>query len=243
MTDGDDDLSAWNSVTSIPSELPSQGRDWLDLLNDANSYLSLHLFFTYLFTFLALHFIYKNFARFVRARQLFSLELVHSISARTIMITDLPHHLRGERALAIYFENMGLTVESVSVCREVGTLKKLLDKRTDALLKLEKAWTSYLGNPSTVEAFDPSANVLPPLVELDGEPSNVENQIVRLVVPHRDRPTISPGWFGPRVDALEYLEMRFKELDYLVQQKRKTGKFKATHTAFVTFEKMSSAVS
>ena len=36
------------------------GHDWLDLINDANSYLSLHLMFTYIFTLLALYFIYKN---------------------------------------------------------------------------------------------------------------------------------------------------------------------------------------
>ncbi len=113
-TEGDDD--DW---LNAPSGKPSEGRDWLDLLNDANSYLSLHLLFTYVFTILALRFIYKNYARFIRARQLYSLELVHSIAARTVLVTDLPNHLRGERALAVYFENMGLTVESVSICREV----------------------------------------------------------------------------------------------------------------------------
>lgn len=221
---------------------PSEGRDWLDLLNDANSYLSLHLIFTYLFTILALRFIYKNYARFIRARQLFSLELVHSIAARTVMVTDLPNHLRGERTLAVYFENMGLAVESVSVCRDVGTLKELLDRRTNALLKLENAWVEYLGNPSSVEAFDPSDSAVPPLVELDVEHPSTDGQTARVVVPHRRRPTIRPGWFKPKTDALEYLEAQFKEADHSVQQKRKSGKFKATHVAFVTFEKMSSAV-
>ncbi|KAH8109916.1 DUF221-domain-containing protein [Phellopilus nigrolimitatus] len=206
---------------------PSKNRDWMDLLNDANSYLSLHLFFTYLFTFLALHFVYKNYSRFVRARQLFSLELVHSIAARTAMVTDLPNHLRSERALAIYFENMSLTVESVSLCREVSTLKKLLDRRTDALLKLENAWTEYLGNPSNVETSDPSASAVPPLVEIDGHQSDTEAQTAPLVVPNRKRPTLRLA--------------RFKEADLAVQHKRKTGKFKASHVAFVTFEKMSSA--
>jgi hypothetical protein len=42
---------------------------------------------------------------------------------------------------------------------------------------------------------------------------------------------------------LEYLEGQFKEADERVKKKRKTGKFKSSGTAFVTFEKMSSAVS
>lgn len=244
MGTGDDDEDGWPGDSVIP-KLPkddSTGRDWLDLLNDANSYLSLHLVFTYLFTFLALRFIYGNYSRFIRARQLFSLELVHSIAARTVMITDIPKHLRGERALAVYFENMGLTVESVNLCREVKSLKKLLDIRTDALLELEKAWTEYLGNPSNVETVDPSESVAP-LIDIEGDQQINESGTLRYVVPHRQRPTIKPGWFKPKTDALEYLEAKFKEADLAVQNERKDKRFKATHVAFVTFEKMSMAVS
>jgi calcium permeable stress-gated cation channel len=214
------------------------GRDWLDLISDANSYLSVHFMFTYLFTFLALYFIYENYKRFIRSRQLFSLELVHSIPARTVLVTNLPSHLRSERTLAEYFENMDMAVESVSVCRELGALKTLLDQRTKALLDLESAWVKYVGNPSTVEEYDPEGNGISLLVDTDIEGQPTQN---RLVVPHRKRPTIRPGWFKPRVDALEYLEARFKEADELVK-KRRRSKFRSTNTAFVTFEKMSSAV-
>ncbi|TFK47344.1 DUF221-domain-containing protein [Heliocybe sulcata] len=217
---------------------PGQSKDWLDLISDANSYLTIHLLFTYLFTGLALYFIQKNYRRFIRARQLFSLELVHSIPARTVMITDIPKHLQSERAVAEYFENMNLSVESATICREVGNLKALLDKRTNALLNLEAAWVKYVGNPSTVEAYDPS-NSAPAYT--DGEPSSLEAQQSRLVVPHRKRPSMRPGWFKSKVDALEYLEARFKEADDAVKSKRKAGKFKPAQTAFVTFEKMSSA--
>ena len=245
MSNGEDNDPDWLRVLAELPKAPSQGkgRDWLDLLNDANSYLSLHLAFTYLFTFLALRFIYKNYSRFIRARQLFSLELVHSIPARTVMVSDLPPHLRGERALAVYFENMGLTVESVSVCREVHALKALIDERTKALLELEKAWTDYLGNPSNVDVVAPSDNPLPFLVDVEEGRSTSTTYASPLVVPHRKRPTIRPGWFSPKKDALEHLELCFKEADQAVRQKRKIGKFKPSHTAFVTFEKMSSAVS
>ena len=117
------------------------------------------------------------------SRQLFSLELVHSIPARTVLVTHLPGSLRAERPLAEYFENMGLAVESVTVCREVGSLKRLLDKRTTALLELEAAWTNYVGNPSTVEEYDPE-NMGGTLVDVDIEGGGPQ----RLVVPHRRRP-------------------------------------------------------
>ncbi|TFK37064.1 hypothetical protein BDQ12DRAFT_713700 [Crucibulum laeve] len=217
--------------------IPFPGHDWYDLISDANSYLSIHLVFTYLFTLLALYFIYKNYRRFIRSRQLFSLELVHSIPARTVLVTNLPNHLQGERTLAEYFENMNMAVESVTVCREVGSLKHLLDRRTKALLALESAWVSYVGNPSTVEEYDPEDGGLP-LVDTDIEGQSSQ---ARFVVPHRQRPTMRPGWFKPKVDALEYLETQFKEADDLVKERRRKGKFRATQAAFVTFEKMASA--
>jgi len=240
-----DDSEDWPTIRRTSFTDPPSNHtippDWLDLISDANSYLSVHLIFTYLFTVLALYFIYKNYRRFIRSRQLFSLELVHSIPARTVLVTNLPNHLQGERPLAEYFENMEMAVESVTVCREVGTLKTLLDERTTALLALERAWVSYVGNPSTVEEYDPEGNAVPLLVDADIEGGQPTHN--RLVVPHRQRPTIRPGWFKSKVDALEYLEAQFKEADEKVKKKRRLGKFKPTGAAFVTFEKMSSAVS
>ncbi|KAG6908443.1 hypothetical protein DXG01_004526 [Tephrocybe rancida] len=223
----------------VPGNKTSPLNDWLDLINDANSYLSAHLMFTYLFTILALYFIHRNYRRFIRSRQLFSLELVHSIPARTVLVTDLPNHLQGERPLAEYFEHMGLAVESVTVCREVSSLKTLLDKRTEALLALERAWVSYVGNPSSVEEYDPEGMDFAPLIDLDLEEAQPRRG--RFVVPHRKRPTMRTGWFSPTVDALEYLEKQFREADEIVKKRRTNGRFKATQSAFVTFEKMSSA--
>ncbi|KAH7869805.1 uncharacterized protein C8R40DRAFT_1163358 [Lentinula edodes] len=241
--DGNEPDDDWNALFVSYSLEPSQNStlptddSWLGLISDANTYLSVHLVFTYLFTGLSLYFTYKNYRRFIRSRQLFSLELVHSIPARTVMVTNLPQHLRGERSLAEYFESMNMSVESVSVVREVGSLERLLNKRTRALLALEKAWAAYVGNPSTVEEYDPENTAVVNLIEPDTE----SGPTTRLVVPHRQRPTIRPGWFKPKVDALEYLENRFGEIDEIVKRRRRTGKFKATKTAFVTFEKMSSA--
>ncbi|KAF6743962.1 hypothetical protein DFP72DRAFT_931006, partial [Ephemerocybe angulata] len=213
--------------------------DWLDLISDANSYLTVHLAFTYLFTILALYFTYKNYRRFIRSRQLFSLELVHSIPARTVLVSNIPRHLQGERTLAEYFENMEMAVESVTICRDVGSLKLLLDKRTAALLALERAWTDYVGNPSVLEEYDPDGSGVPFLVDTDVEGGGATQS--RFVVPHRPRPTIRPGWFRRKVDALEYLEAEFKKADEMVKERRRKGKFRAAGSAFVTFEKMSSA--
>ncbi|CEL63481.1 putative membrane protein YLR241W OS=Saccharomyces cerevisiae (strain ATCC 204508 / S288c) GN=YLR241W PE=1 SV=1 [Rhizoctonia solani AG-1 IB] len=229
-------------ITSFIPKKP-QDRSWLDLVSDASSHLTVHLLLTYLFTGLTLRFCARNYSRFVRARQLYSLELVHSIPARTVMCTRLPLHLRGERTLANYFESMNLRVESVSICRAVNSLDAILAKRTDALLKLENAWTDYVGNPSVVESYDPSLNVRGDAVSsrVANEDGGESGGLPRLVVPHQPRPTLRPSMFGRRVDALEWLEARFREADEVVRRKRRLGKFDATDVAFVTFEEMASA--
>jgi hypothetical protein len=135
---------------------------------------------------------------------------------------------------------MELAVESVTLCREVGSINNLLDKRTKALLELEQAWTGYVGNPSTVEEYDPE-NTGGALIDID--PEGGQSTQTKLVVPHRPRPTVRPKWLGSKLDALEYLERQFKEADDRVKKKRRAGKFRSTGSAFVTFEKMSSAVS
>lgn len=155
------------------------------------------------------------------------------------MVTGLPPHLRSERALAEHFENMKLNVESVSICREISSLERLIEARTRALLKLEEAWVRYVGNPSTVETYDPSDH---PMIG-DGDPGSTEAQVPnRFVVPHHKRPTLRPGWFSGCVDAIEFLEKRFSEADEAVKRHRRTGKFKPMDVGFVTFEKMSGAV-
>ncbi|KAK4055372.1 hypothetical protein OIO90_003210 [Microbotryomycetes sp. JL221] len=137
-------------------------------------YLTSHLVFTYVFTILAFLFLQRNWRRYIPLRQLFSLELTHSIPARTIMCTNLPPHLRSERALAEYFESIrlgelestSLGVDSVTVTRAVGGMKQLLDERTKSLKQLEKAWTSWLGNPAPVNGKKAVENYDPEL-ELD----------------------------------------------------------------------------
>ncbi|KAI5996071.1 hypothetical protein EDC04DRAFT_2801083 [Pisolithus marmoratus] len=163
------------------------GRDLARSYQRRKFYLTVHFLFTYLFTILALYFLYKITA----------LHTVLSIRylGRTVMLTSLPVHLCSERALAEYFENYGVKCGKRFCLQRSSNIKGLLDQRTKALLelreRLDKLWST--------------------------------RQIGR---PHRKRPTIRPGWFTPRVDALEYLEAKFKEADA-----------KPLTVAFVTFEK------
>lgn len=112
------------------------------------------LIFTYIFSLLALYQLYRTYRSFIHTRQLFSLDHALSTPGRSVVITSLPLHLRNEKILAQYWEDLGLRVESVSVGRNVGALKRLLGERTEKLLALETAWLKYVGNPVSKKAME-----------------------------------------------------------------------------------------
>lgn len=115
----------------------------------------LQLIATWTITLILLGFLHRYFHRFVAARQSFALQLIHSVPSRTVLVTDIPPHFRGDRALAEYFEGCGWEVESVSICRHLSALKEALRRRTDALLELERAWARWVGNPAEAPGYDP----------------------------------------------------------------------------------------
>ncbi|TKY85352.1 hypothetical protein EX895_005514 [Sporisorium graminicola] len=126
----------------------------------AQLYHATHLLSAYLVTLLAMRAIWVNYQRFVRSRQLYILEILESIPARTVEIRDLPVHLRDEKALAEYFENMDMPVESTAVVRKTEGLSRLLNQRSKALQQLEKTWVQWLGNPTDAEGYDPEKIML-----------------------------------------------------------------------------------
>ncbi|OWZ67604.1 hypothetical protein AYX14_04653 [Cryptococcus neoformans] len=275
---GSNDTLTWNGTSSFsPQQLfnttsPHTRSNLYDLLLDPTTSSTIHLIFTYLFTFLSLSFFHKNFHSFVQSRQAFGLQLIHSISARTVLVSKLPTHLRGDRALAEYFEACNFSVESVNICRDVEPLKRGLEKRTWALTKMEEAWAEWMGNPAKKgSGYDPhiySGKSTPQgqhggaregmLVDVDNSETNDTASLLSTSPqtygssedteanshPHahihiqttRPRPTFRPRWFGTKVDAIEHWEKKFKAADEEVKEMRKTGRFGATHAAFVTFE-------
>lgn len=67
-----------------------------------------------------------------------------------MLVRQIPQHLRGDRQLADYFEECGWAVESVAICREVEPVRRELERRTNALVRLEEAWVEWVGNPAGV---------------------------------------------------------------------------------------------
>lgn len=228
-------------------------------------YHAIHLLSTYLFTLLAMRAIWINYQRFVRSRQLYVLEILESIPARTVEVRDLPAHLRDEKALAEYFENMDMPVESTAVVRNTEGLSRLLNKRSDTLHRLETTWVRWLGNPTNAEGYDPEKIMLLAAGTHEDLPSSgVADDLVRISVDenrdpasshtvftgadtirtHRSRPTMRKQWWNPfseKVDAIDELTRQFHAIDAAVRRRRKTGRFPGGNVGFVTFETAASA--
>lgn len=223
-----------------------------------------HLISTYVFTAFILRALYKGFNKFVRLRQLYALDLLQSIPARTVQIRNLPDHLQKERDLAEYFESMGFTVESTVVVRQVRGLKHLLAQRANALFALERAWCKWLGNPTTAENYEPDAVVQvseeraeslanggerllvsQSVSSYDEERQALMRSVDRLPDPaanirapeDRPRPKLRINrWnpFSPSVDAITLLETRYRTLDAAVQKIRAKA-CPPSSVGFVTF--------
>ncbi|GMK59469.1 hypothetical protein CspeluHIS016_0800750 [Cutaneotrichosporon spelunceum] len=130
-------------------------RSFEDILKDPRPPATVYITFAYIITGLTLWFLHRNYHSFVNARQAFNLGLIHSASSRTVIVTQVPHYLRGDRQLAEFFEGCGWTVESVNIGRHLHPIRVALDKRTHALRKLENAWVDWIGNPAKAEGYTP----------------------------------------------------------------------------------------
>ncbi|KAI9255766.1 hypothetical protein BDA99DRAFT_517557 [Phascolomyces articulosus] len=232
------------------------------------SYLWVYLFFTYFFCFATFYFTFLNYRDYVRLRRQFLLRLAKTLPSRTILVTGIPQHLRSDRRLAEYFEQLGIgVVESVHIIRHVDRLMDCIKERAMYLRLLENAYTKYWGNPCKDPMYDADrllseAERDPPglqPIEWDtfnatglnnSNGSGANNRTLPSYGNHVDRskksrrPTVRTGFMGlmgKPVDAIDYYTKKFNEMDEIVQKARRRGKFVPTSVGFVTFEHSVSA--
>ncbi|CAG8567760.1 9302_t:CDS:10 [Ambispora leptoticha] len=205
--------------------------------------------FTWVFSLASFYFLYYNYRAFVDVRRQYYLKLKDTLVARTVMVTVIPKELQSDRALAEFYESLGLgNVESAVVCRHVRKLKHAIERRTYYLQELEKAYVEWLGNPCT----DPNYDEDKMLEEIEGSlPSMHSNredegllesghEMLKIETP---RPTFRDGpfhIFGKKVDKINYYTQKLRYYDNLVDQGRH-GRYTPTSVGFVTFEDFSSA--
>ncbi|CAG8522677.1 3828_t:CDS:10 [Paraglomus occultum] len=192
-------------------------------------------------------FVYYNYKSFSAARQRYYLKQRNTVVARTVMVTSIPKEYQNDKALASYYESLGIgEVESAVVYRHVRRLRNAIEQRTKRLRKTEEAYVKWLGNPCTDENYDPEA--LLKEVEHKTSTNPQDDPEAGTVNPNtnylkEERPTVKTGFlglFGEKVDAIDYYYDQFEYYDNLVKQGRRSA-YVPTSVGFVTFANMSSA--
>ncbi|RUP51121.1 hypothetical protein BC936DRAFT_149778 [Jimgerdemannia flammicorona] len=218
-------------------------------------FLVAYLIFTYVFSFAAFYFMFQNYRDYVRMRRRYCIRLAKTLPSRTVMVQGIPPSLRTDKALAEYYEGLGLgAVESTHVVRHLSRLTSLVRQRAEVLKKLERAYAEYWGNPCSDPAYDPDAIIAETeaieVAEVSAQSGrrgpSVDSHVGLLPLASRrkERPTIRTGpfgLFGTKVDAIDYLTHRFNELDEQVVLARRSKGYDVGTVGFVTFEEINSA--
>ncbi|KAI8070476.1 hypothetical protein BC940DRAFT_339916 [Gongronella butleri] len=150
----------WNGTNPNATEPEPAPHVWMynSGLQQSNSFLWVYLFFTYFFCLATFYFTFLNYRDYVRIRQQFMLKIGLSIPSRTVLVTGIPPSLRSDQKLAEYFEKLGIgVVESVHIIRHVHRLLDLIKDRSRYLRYLERAYTSFWGNPCYDPTYNPDA--------------------------------------------------------------------------------------
>ncbi|KAG0149197.1 hypothetical protein CROQUDRAFT_654026 [Cronartium quercuum f. sp. fusiforme G11] len=123
-----------NSTSNFKSIWPPP-----DLTQNITIYHSSHLFFTYLFSILLLRLLQSFYLKIINLGPIYCLSNQSTRqSLKTIIIENLPRHLRNEEALKDYFEKvLGYQIQSIEILRDINNLIPLLKQRNYALNQLE----------------------------------------------------------------------------------------------------------
>ncbi|CAG8445383.1 6443_t:CDS:2 [Dentiscutata heterogama] len=101
-----------------------------------------HMICTYIVSFSWMYLLYKNYYDYMilHREHLLKKVVTDSVTARTVMVSRLPHDLRSEEKLQEFVEGLGLgPVETTRIVRHTGKLDRKIHRRENALLLLEKA--------------------------------------------------------------------------------------------------------
>ena len=175
----------------------------------------------YLFNTVVVGFLWWNYKKVVQLRlQYFaSPDYQNSLHARTLMITDIPSKLRTDEGISRLIDEVApkSSFSRCAIARNVKELPELIEEHDMAVRKLEKFLAEYLKNP-------------------DALPSRP------MCKPSKKDPSWGSYPKGQKVDAIEYLTGRIKELETRVKEARLSAdKKNAMSYGFASYDDIAEA--
>ncbi|KAK3047233.1 hypothetical protein LTR09_011333 [Extremus antarcticus] len=237
-------LGTWETGTPYNGTFP-----WQDFERD---YLWMYVVFAYLFSAIAIYLVVTETRKVIEVRQEY-LGTQTSVTDRTIRLSGIPADLRDEERLKEFIESLDIgKVESVTVCRNWRELDDAVVARTNALRKLEEAYTINLGQRRVERNLEslPISQPTPPSPQgrdlLSDDDAAESTGVMDTIAPtyaapyERQRPktNVRYGFMKLRsrqVDAIDYFEERFRQADELVKKLRQKT-FEPVPLAFVTMD-------
>ncbi|GAB7361971.1 hypothetical protein MBLNU230_g2008t1 [Neophaeotheca triangularis] len=173
----------------------------------------------YLFDIIICYFLWRNYRVIVRLRRQYfdSSAYQRSLHSRTLLVTDVPKEMRTDEGLLRLTEEVQATADAprTAIARNVKDLPDLVEEHEETVRKLEGFLAKYLKNPNALPAQRPTCTV---------------NE--------KDKAYTK----GQKVDAIEYLTSRIKELEIEIKEVRESvDKRNSMSFGFASYESITAA--
>ncbi|KAI5360783.1 Putative calcium-dependent channel, 7TM region phosphate [Septoria linicola] len=176
----------------------------------------------WLFDIVICYFLWRNYRAITSMRRQYfdSEDYQRSLHARTLLLTDIPKEMRSDEGIARITDQVKATPDmpKTSIARNVKDLPDLVESHEKCVRQLEEHLAKYLRNPDRLPAKRPTCK------------------------PHKEDKSVGSYPPGSKVDAIEYLTGRIKELEIEIKEVRQSvDRRNAMSYGFASYEQISSA--
>ncbi|GAB1732503.1 hypothetical protein NU195Hw_g1962t1 [Hortaea werneckii] len=173
----------------------------------------------YIFDAIIFYFLWRNYKAVVRLRRAYfdSPDFQRSLHARTLLLTDIPKEFRSDEGIVKITEEVHATndLPRAAVARNVKDLPDLVEEHEECVRSLEGHLAKYLKDPNRLPPKRPMCKV-----------SKNDKSYTK----------------GQKVDAIEYLTARIKELEIEIKEVRESvDKRNALSYGFASYESINEA--
>ena len=210
-------------INLFAANIPRDGIFWVTRLTPMYMYGSsaywAYVLVAYAFDLVIFYFLWHNYRAVTRLRRAYleSPDYQKSLHARTLLLTDIPKGLRTDEGIVKITDEVKASGDTPkpAIARNVKDLPELMEEHEETVRRLEKHLARYLKNPNSLPAKRPTCKV------------NTNDKAYTK---------------GQKVDAIEYLSARIKELEAEIKEVRlSVDKRNAMSFGFASYESISEA--
>ncbi|KAK5633154.1 hypothetical protein RRF57_008868 [Xylaria bambusicola] len=167
-------------------------------------------------------FLWWNYRQIYKLRRLYfeSEEYQQSLSARTLMLNDIPKVMASDEGVARIIDSMvpQSSFSRTVIARNVKLIPSLIEQHDHTVRKLEKVLAKYLKDPQNLPPARPQC------------------------YPSKKDPSYGTYPKGQKIDAIDYLTQRIRELELEIKEVRSTLDRRNTYSyGFASYDDISEA--